>query len=118
MNPLLELKRLGQSVWHDNLRKGIVTSGELKRFSDEYAVSGITSTPTTFERAIAGTSEYDEDILKLLKDGLGDKEISRKLMARDVRLAADTFAVLWRESGGMEGLVSIEADPRLARDSG
>ncbi|OGP12820.1 MAG: transaldolase [Deltaproteobacteria bacterium GWA2_54_12] len=117
MNPLLELKRLGQSVWHDNLRKGIVTSGELKRLSDEYAVSGITSNPTIFERAIAGTSEYDEDISKLLKDGLGDEEISRKLIIRDVRLAADTFAGLWRETRGMEGLVSIEADPRLARDA-
>lgn len=117
MNPLLELKRLGQSVWHDNLRKGIMTSGELKRLADEYAVSGITSNPTIFERAIAGTSEYDEDISKLLKDGLGDEEISRKLMARDVRLAADIFAALWRESRGIEGLVSIEADPRLARDA-
>ena len=117
MNPLLELKRLGQSVWHDNLRKGIVTSGELKRFFDEYAVSGITSNPTIFERAIAGTTEYDEDISRLLKGGLGDEEIARKLMVRDVRLAADTLAPIWRESGGMEGLVSIEADPRLARDA-
>jgi transaldolase/glucose-6-phosphate isomerase len=117
MNPLLELKRLGQSVWHDNLRKGVVTSGELKRLSDEYSISGITSNPTTFERAIAGTSEYDEDILKLLKDGAGDEEISRELMIRDVRLAADALATLWKQTGGLEGLVSIEADPRYARDA-
>jgi transaldolase/glucose-6-phosphate isomerase len=117
MNPLLELKRLGQSVWHDNLRKGVVTSGELKRLSDEYAVSGITSNPTIFERAIAGTTEYDEEISKLLKEGFNDEEIARKLIVRDVRLAADIFAPQWRESGGLEGLVSIEADPRLAKDA-
>lgn len=117
MNPLLEIKKLGQSIWHDNLRKGLVTSGELKRMSDEYAISGITSNPTTFEQAVAGTQEYDEDISRLLKEGLEDEDIARRLMARDIRLAADMFAPVAKESRGLEGLVSIEVDPRLALDA-
>lgn len=117
MNPLLELKRLGQSVWHDNLRKGIITSGELKRLSEEYAVSGVTSNPAIFERAISGTAEYDEDILRMLNEGRADEEIARALMVSDIRLASDVFAPLWRASAGLEGLVSIESDPRLAHDS-
>lgn len=117
MNPLLELKRLGQSVWYDNLRKGLVTSGELKRMSDEYAVSGITSNPTIFEQAVAGTSEYDEDISRLVREGLPDEDIVRRLVTRDIRLAADVFAPLAKETRAAEGLVSVEVDPRLARDA-
>lgn len=118
MNPLIELDKLGQSVWYDNLRKGLVTSGELKRFMDEYAVTGVTSNPNTFERAIAGTTEYDEDIRMLLKEGLGDDAILERLVTRDIRLAADVMAEASRMSGGRDGFVSIEVDPRLARDAG
>ena len=118
MNPLLELKKLGQSVWYDNLRKGLVTSGELKRMIDDYAVSGVTSNPNTFERAIAGTNEYDEDISKLLKEGFDDEGILSRLMTRDVRLAADQLSGIFRETGGSDGFVSIEVDPRIATDAG
>lgn len=118
MNPLIELNRLGQSVWYDNLRKGLVTSGELKRFMDEYAVSGITSNPNTFERAIAGTTEYDEDIRRLLVEGLDDDAILERLVTRDIRLAADVLSEASRATGGADGFVSIEVDPRLAKDAG
>src|SRR3990172_6466294 len=118
MNPLLDLKKLGQSVWYDNLRKGLVASGELKRMIEEYAVSGVTSNPNTFERAIAGTNEYDEDISKLLKEGLDDVAILSRLMTRDVRLAADQLSGIFRDTGGADGFVSIEVDPGLATDAG
>ncbi|MCL4874478.1 bifunctional transaldolase/phosoglucose isomerase [bacterium] len=118
MNPLIELNKLGQSVWYDNLRKGLVTSGELKRFMDEYAVSGVTSNPNTFERAIAGTTEYDEDIRRLLKEGLDDDAILERLVTRDIRLAADVMAEASKATGGIDGFVSIEVDPRLAGDAG
>ena len=118
MNPLLDLKKLGQSVWYDNLRKGLVASGELKRMIEEYAVSGVTSNPNTFERAIAGTNEYDEDISKLLKEGLDDEAILSRLMTRDVRLAADQLSGIFRDTGGADGFVSIEVDPGLATDAG
>lgn len=117
MNPLVRLSRLGQSVWYDNLHKGLVLSGELKRMMHEYAVSGVTSNPTIFERAIAGTEEYDDDIKAFVAEGLEDAEIIRRLMAQDIRLAADVLAPVYRDTGGRDGFVSIEVTPALARDA-
>ena len=117
LNPLARLSKLGQSVWYDNLHKSLVLSGELKRMMDEYAVSGVTSNPTIFERAIAGTDEYDEDIKAFVAGGLEDAGIIRRLMAQDIRLAADALAPACTDSGGRDGFVSIEVTPALARDA-
>lgn len=116
MNHLLELKKLGQSVWYDNLRKGLVTSGELNRMVDEYAVAGVTSNPSIFERAVAGTAEYDEDIKRLFKEGFHEEKVLEKLIARDISLAADVLAPVYRATGGNDGFVSVEVNPGLAHD--
>lgn len=117
MNPLTRLSELGQSVWYDNLSKSLVLSGELKRMVDEYAVSGVTSNPTIFERAMAGTEEYDEDIKTFVAEGVEDTEIIKRLMVQDIRLAADVLAPVFVKSGGSDGFVSIEVNPLLARDA-
>jgi len=117
LNPLVRLSRLGQSVWYDNLHKGLVLSGELKRMMDEYAVTGVTSNPTIFERAIAGTEEYDDDIRAFVAEGLDDAGIIRRLMVQDIRLAAEALAPVYAESGGRDGFISIEVTPTLARDA-
>ncbi|MDP2690122.1 MAG: bifunctional transaldolase/phosoglucose isomerase [Deltaproteobacteria bacterium] len=117
MNPLIRLKKLGQSVWYDNLRKGLVLSGELKRMMEDYGLSGVTSNPTIFEKSISGTNEYDDDIRNLVAEGLGAEEIIRRLMVKDIRLAADVMAPVHRETGGRDGFVSIEVSPALASDA-
>ncbi len=117
MNPLLELKKLGQSVWFDNLRRGLVISGELKRMMDEYGITGVTSNPTIFEKAIAGTDEYDEEIQKLVKEDLEEADIVKELVIDDIKGAADVLAPVFKETGGKDGFVSVEARPTLARDT-
>lgn len=117
MNPLIRLKKLGQSVWYDNAGKGLVLSGELKRMIEDYGLSGVTSNPTIFEKAIAGTNDYDDDIENLVSEGLSDEDILRRLMVRDIRLAADVLVHVYRETNGRDGFVSIEVNPKLARDA-
>ncbi len=115
MNPLIRLKNLGQSVWYDNLRRGLVLSGELSRMVEEYGLAGVTSNPTIFEKAIAGTNEYDAEIQGLAAEGLAPDEIARRLMVQDIKLAAGVLAPVYSETGGHDGFVSIEVDPGLAR---
>lgn len=117
MNPLLELKRAGQSIWYDNLRRAIITSGELKRMIDDYGVTGVTSNPSIFEKAVSGGEEYDAEISTLTAQGLSDAEILDDIITSDIRLAADTFAPIYKASGGIDGLVSVEVAPDLARDA-
>lgn len=117
MNPLQELKRFGQSVWYDNLSRVILSSGELKRMLDEYAVTGVTSNPTIFEKAISGTKEYDTEIAALVKKGFSDAAVLEGLFTVDIRTAADILSTVYKETGGMDGFVSIEVRPALARNA-
>ncbi len=70
MNPLIELKNFGQSIWFDNIRRSLLTSGELRRMMDEYGVTGVTSNPAIFEKAVSAGTEYDYEIARLVKTGL------------------------------------------------
>lgn len=117
MNPLLELKEFGQSIWFDNIRRSLLTSGELKRMVSEYGVTGVTSNPTIFEKAISGGGEYDEAIERLVGLGRADEEILNALVIEDIRLAAEVLLPVFNETGGDDGYVSIEVSPRLARDT-
>ncbi|MBI5886358.1 MAG: bifunctional transaldolase/phosoglucose isomerase [Deltaproteobacteria bacterium] len=117
MNPLLELKRAGQSIWYDNLRRAIVTSGELKRMIDEYGVTGVTSNPSIFEKAVSGGKEYDAAIAALTARGQNDSDLLDSIIASDIRLAADTFAPVFRSTNGADGFVSVEVAPALARNT-
>ncbi|MBI5587308.1 MAG: bifunctional transaldolase/phosoglucose isomerase [Deltaproteobacteria bacterium] len=116
MNPLLRLNELGQSVWYDHLRRGLITSGELRRMIEEYGVSGVTSNPAIFERAVSGTNEYDPDIASLAAEGKTADEILKRLTLDDIRHAADIFKEVYEETDGADGFVSIEVRPDLARD--
>lgn len=117
MNPLLRLKKSGQSVWYDNLRRGLITSGELKRMMEEYGLAGVTSNPTIFEKAIAGTTEYDSEITRLIEEGLRDSGILERVQTEDIKNAADTLAPVYKETKGADGFVSIEVSPYLARNT-
>lgn len=117
MNPLIELKEFGQSIWYDNIRRSLITSGELKRMMNDYGLTGLTSNPVIFEKAISGAEEYDPDIHRLMGEGLDKDEILTELTTEDIRLAADTLLPVYELSAGDDGYVSIEVRPQLANDA-
>lgn len=118
MNPLDELHNVGQSVWYDNIRRAMLESGEMARYRREYAVTGITSNPTIFERAIAGSSDYDEAIAAALDAGRADgaEALFFHLAVEDITWAADLLAPVHHDTAGADGFVSLEVSPRLAHD--
>ncbi len=114
-NPLIELGKLGQSVWLDNLSRSIITSGRLGRFINEDGLRGITTNPTIFQKAISGSTDYDGLIKELLDKGITDeKELFLRLAIRDVSDAADLLLPVYEKTGGRDGYVSIEVSPDLA----
>lgn len=119
MNPLHQLQALGQSVWYDNLRRALLESGELARYLDDYAVTGVTSNPTIFEHAITGGDEYDGMLSEAIEAGTTDPEaLFWEIATADIRDAADVLGEVHRRSGGADGFVSIELPPRVTHDAG
>jgi transaldolase len=116
-NPLVRLGELGQSVWYDYITRDLVHSGELARLIAGDGLLGMTSNPTIFEKAISGSDLYDEDVRRLAAERLSPKAIFEALAVADVRAAADVFRRVRERTGGRDGLVSLEVDPRLARDT-
>ena len=114
---LAALTAAGTSVWLDQIRRGVIESGELARMVEEDSLRGVTSNPAIFEKAILGSSDYDADIAEAAKEGLSAREVYRRLAVRDVQLAADTLRRVYDETGGADGYVSLEVAPRLAHDT-
>ena len=113
-----KLREIGQSFWLDNLSRHLINSGELKRLIDEDGVTGITSNPTIFQKAISGSRDYDASIKALLEKGVRDeKELFLTLAFEDISRAADMLWPVYRKSGGLDGFVSIEVSPDLAYDT-
>ncbi|MEP7227538.1 MAG: transaldolase [Gemmatimonadales bacterium] len=117
-NPLLRLSQLGQSLWYDYITRDLVASGALARLIAEDGLRGMTSNPTIFEKAIAGSRLYDEDIRRLSEQGRSPGEIFESLAVADVRAACDVFVPLYQQSSGADGFVSLEVSPTLANDAG
>jgi transaldolase/glucose-6-phosphate isomerase len=115
-SPIQELRAQGQSLWLDNIRRQLVTSGELARLRDD-GLTGVTSNPTIFEKAVSGSSDYDEALVRLVGSGQTPDEILWELMLEDIRAAADVFRPVYDETAGADGFVSIEVSPRVARDT-
>ncbi|HET9848180.1 MAG TPA: bifunctional transaldolase/phosoglucose isomerase [Candidatus Dormibacteraeota bacterium] len=116
-NPLFELYEAGTSVWLDYIRRTLMTSGELKRMIDEDAVVGMTSNPTIFEKAIGGSSDYDDALRQLVDSGKSDEEIMLSLIVEDIQMAADVLKPVYDQTKRKDGYVSIEVLPRLAYDT-
>lgn len=117
MNPLHGLIEAGQSPWLDFTTRDLIRSGELQRLIEEEGVRGLTTNPTIFERAVAGSSAYDADIIALTEAGFAPDEILVRLVAGEVQEACDAFDELYNESYGREGYVSLEVSPHVARDA-
>jgi transaldolase len=116
-NPLVRLGELGQSPWYDYITRDLVTSGALARLIAEDGLRGMTSNPTIFEKAIAGSRLYDDEIRAQADAGHGPQEIFEHLAVADVRSACDAFGAVYEASGGNDGLVSLEVAPTLANDT-
>ncbi|HUE37946.1 MAG TPA: transaldolase family protein, partial [Candidatus Binatia bacterium] len=115
-NPLIRLQQLGQSPWHDNIRRQLLTSGALRKMVDDGDITGLTSNPTIFEQAIANSTDYDQDLHRLAREGKSAEQIFDAFAIEDIRNAADVFAPVFERTGGEDGYVSIEVMPRLAND--
>lgn len=116
-NPLKKLETFGQSLWLDYIRRQMITSGELRRLIEEDGLKGVTSNPAIFEKAIAGSHDYDEAVRDLAAREKSALEIYETLTVRDVQMAADVFLPLHERLKGRDGFVSLELNPHLARDT-
>lgn len=108
-----ELCDFGQSVWLDNISRSLIDSGELSRLID-LGITGVTSNPTIFDKAISGSPDYDDKIKELKNRGLGTFEIYDELTVRDIQDAASLFYPIYKETEGLDGYVSLEVNPLLA----
>src|SRR6184192_4243977 len=116
-NPLFELAEAGTSVWLDYIRRSLITSGELQRMIEEDAVVGMTSNPTIFEKAIGGSSDYDQALRNLIDGDTSDEEIMLGLIVEDIQMAADVLKPVYERTKHKDGYVSIEVLPRVANDT-
>jgi transaldolase len=116
-SPLHQLSSLGQSVWIDYLARDLLHSGSLARMMDEDAVTGVTSNPTIFQKAISQGTAYDDQLRELLSHEEDAKEIFIALAGRDIGEACDLMRKVWDGGKGLAGYVSMEVDPKLAYDT-
>ena len=116
MTKLQELAKLGQSVWYDNIRRALLDSGEMADLIRE-GVTGVTSNPTIFEKAIAGSTDYDEALHEFVEDGLEVAQIYERLVLDDIARTADLLRPVYDRTHGLDGFISIEVNPMLAYDT-
>lgn len=116
-NPILTIPNFGQSIWMDNLTRDLIQSGELKNLIETRGLRGLTSNPAIFEKAIAGNEVYDNDIEAGIKANKSVSAIYESLIFEDIRNACDIFKPIYEETNGLDGYVSIEVPPHLARDT-
>ncbi|MDC0358146.1 transaldolase [Oligoflexia bacterium] len=114
---LLALNELGQSIWYDNCSRDVLNSGELASYIAA-GVSGLTSNPSIFKAAIAGSSDYDAAIKELSAQALGTEKVCEELMVRDVQAASDLLNEIYQSTDAGDGFASIEVSPFLASDTG
>lgn len=116
-NPLRQLALYGQSFWLDFLSRPLITSGELARLIEDDGLRGVTTNPTIFDKALASTDEYDEEIAELAAQGLSEECIFEEIAVHDVQKACDLLWLVYEATNGQDGFVSIELPPALANDT-
>lgn len=117
MSATQQLHDMGQRIWLDNITRGLVTSGTLARYIADFSVTGLTSNPTIFDRAISDGDFYDEAILEKAAAGKSGEQLFFELALEDLTEAADLFRPVHDASGGVDGWVSLEVSPELADDT-
>ena len=114
---LAALTAAGTSVWLDQIRRSLITSGELARLMRENCLRGVTSNPAIFEKAILGSTDYDEQVAELAGRGLDALAITEEIAITDVQLACDVLRPIWDEADHDDGFVSLEVEPAYAHDT-
>jgi transaldolase len=117
MKPTAELHELGQSLWLDNITRTMLDDGTLAGYIEELSVTGLTSNPTIFDKAISGGDTYDEQIAELVPRGPSTEEIFFELAIADLRRATDLFAGVHERTDHVDGWCSLEVSPKLAEDT-
>jgi len=116
MSKLQELAKLGQSIWYDYIRRAFLTQRELGALVEQ-GLRGVTSNPAIFEKAIAGSSDYDKDLQRLVPICKSIDELYEALALEDIRRAADLLRPVYEATNGLDGYVSLEVNPKLAHDT-
>ena len=117
-NPLVELRKFGQSAWLDYIRRTLITGGELKRLVDEDGLGGVTSNPAIFEKAITGSTDYADALVELQKrKDLDAMRVYEIIAIKDIQDAADILRPVYTNTKMRDGYVSLEVSPFLARDT-
>ena len=117
MNATKKLYELGQSLWLDNITRGLLLSGTLQRYIQEFSVTGLTSNPTIFDHAIKNSRDYDAPIGQKVKEGKSGEALFFELAIKDLQQAADLFRPIHDQTNGVDGWVSLEVSPLLAHDT-
>src|ERR1700683_467646 len=117
MKATQKLHELGQSLWLDNITRGLLTSGTLAHYIDDFSVTGLTSNPSIFDLAIKNSNFYDDAIRQKRKQGKSGEALFFELAIEDLRQAADLFRPAHDATAGMDGWVSLEVSPSLAYDA-
>jgi transaldolase len=117
MKATQRLHEIGQSLWLDNITRGLLASGTLQHYIQELSITGLTSNPTIFDHAIKNSQDYDDAISQKLKEGKSGEELFFELAIEDLRQAADLFRPIHERTDGVDGWVSLEVSPLLARNT-
>ena len=117
MNSLDRITAAGQSIWFDDLRRELVSSGKLQLLVDQESVTGVTTNPTILAKAISESSDYEEHLKDLLLNESSVLEMYRELVTADIRAACDVLAPVWERTDGNDGFVSVEVSPSMAHDA-
>jgi transaldolase len=117
MKATQKLHEIGQSLWLDNITRGLLTSGTLQRYIQEFSITGLTSNPTIFDHALKNSHDYDDAIRLKLKEGKSGEPLFFELAIEDLRQAADLFRPVHDGTNGVDGWVSLEVSPLLAHDT-
>ena len=116
LNPIQQLGQLGQSVWYDNMYRALIDTGELQRLIDS-GVTGLTSNPTIFEKAISSSDDYDESLVAHARRSDDPQDLFEGLAVEDIRAAADLLLPIYERTEGADGFASLEVNPHLAHDT-
>lgn len=117
MNRLQQLHQAGTAIWLDFLRRGLISGGELARMVDRWDLTGVTSNPSIFKKAIGGSTDYDQAITEISQEERDPVDVFYELALQDIQDAADVFAPVYEKTNGQDGFVSFELESSLAHDT-
>ena len=115
MKTTQKLHEIGQSLWLDHITRGLLASGTFQRYINELSITGLTSNPTIFDHAIKNSADYDAEIRQKIRAGKSGETFFFELAIEDLKQAADLLRPIHERTNGVDGWVSLEVSPLLAR---